>query len=134
MVCVQCGQKTKVINSRLRHRSNQIWRRRQCLNCRAIFSTSEMADYSAAWQVRDSSDRLTPFLRDKLFLSIHNSCLHRTTALTDASSLTDTIIKRLLAQVSSSTISSAAIISTAQVTLNRFDSAASIHYQSFHRS
>ena len=69
MVCLQCGSETKVVNSRLQKRSNQVWRRRQCSSCQSIFTTQETADYSSIWLVKHSSGKLVPFSRDKLFLS-----------------------------------------------------------------
>lgn len=132
MVCLQCGHKTQVINSRPRRRVNQVWRRRQCLSCAAIFSTTEVADYGALWAVRQPSGALKPFDRDKLLLSLHRSCQHRSTALADAAGLTDTIIAKLRARAVAGQLDTRQIAQTAQVALNRFDTAASVHYQAFH--
>lgn len=134
MVCVHCGQKTQVINSRARVRNNQVWRRRQCLGCGAVFSTLEIADYSAAWTVRGNSGRFTPFSRDKLLLSLYRSCGHRADPLNDAAGLTDTVIKKLLTHVKDGSLNAQTVARTVQVALNRFDKAASVHYQAFHKS
>lgn len=75
---------------------------------------------------------LKPFSRDKLFLSLHNSCQHRKTALRDAQGLTDTIIKKLPAYIEAGTLTNTAISRVAQVALNRFDAVASAHYQAVH--
>jgi transcriptional repressor NrdR len=131
MVCVHCGGKTKVVNSRQQHKSNQVWRRRQCLKCGAVFSTREAAQHELAWLVRDGS-RLEPFSRDTLFLSLYKSCGHRPTALSDARGLTDTIIGKLPAHMVDGAVASQAIARVALVALNRFDTAASTHYQAFH--
>ena len=133
MVCIYCGSDTKVTNSRPQKRSNQVWRRRECLQCQAVFTTEEVAQYGSAWQVRNQNGKLQPFIRDKLFLSLHRVCQHRTTALNDAVGLTDTVIKKLSTQVSGGTINRAVIIQTAQVALNRFDQLASLQYQASHR-
>jgi len=134
MVCIHCGQKTHIINSRLQKRSNQVWRRRECLNCQAVFTTEEKTDYSAAWLVRDQSGALQPFSHLKLFLSLYKSCEHRKTALSDAEALTDTVIKKLLGRSATSpAIDRQLIIQTTLVALNRFDRAASSHYQAFHK-
>jgi transcriptional repressor NrdR len=132
MVCVHCGQKTQVTNSRLQQRTNQVWRRRACLACRALFSTLETADYSAVWLVKGLNGHVVPFMRDKLLLSLHRSCQHRPAALSDASALTDTVIKKLLTQAKDGVIPVQAIASTVQTALARFDQAASVHYQAFH--
>jgi transcriptional repressor NrdR len=131
MVCVHCGGKTKVVNSRQQRKSNQVWRRRQCLECGAVFSTREAAQHELAWLVRDGS-RLEPFSRDRLFLSLYKSCEHRKTALSDARGLTDTIIGKLSAHMVDGAVDDRDITRVALVALNRFDKAASTHYQAFH--
>ena len=134
MVCVQCGSKTQIINSRPQVRNNQVWRRRQCLSCYTVFTTEESVDYSGSWRVRYPSGRLQPFVRDKLLVSLMRSCQHRKTALADAQGLTDTVIKKLLPQISDGVVDSTVVLQISQVALNRFDNAASVHYQAFHRS
>lgn len=132
MVCVHCGYETKVVNSRHQSKSNQVWRRRQCTACGAVFTTQETVQHKLAWVVSDGK-RLQPFSRDKLFLSLHNSLQHRKTALSDADGLTETIISKLPGLIVDGSISRQAIARVAQVTLNRFDGAASAHYQAFHK-
>ena len=131
MVCVHCGGKTAVINSSRQQRSNQVWRRRQCHDCGAIFTTTEGADHGATWLVRDKRG-LQPFSRDKLFLSLQRSCQHRRQSVEDAAALTDTIIKKLPQHLSNGAIDRQDIVNLAEVTLNRFDTAASVHYRAFH--
>ena len=41
MVCPYCRSKTRVVNSRTQARRYQVWRRRQCPNCRAITTSYE---------------------------------------------------------------------------------------------
>ncbi|HSW85451.1 MAG TPA: hypothetical protein VLF79_02455 [Candidatus Saccharimonadales bacterium] len=134
MVCVYCGNKTKVFNSRLQKRNNQVWRRRQCSSCHAVFTTEETIDYGGSWTVKSKSGVITPFSREKLVMSLFRSCQHRKGALSDASALTDTIINKLHLQRLSGSIDTDFISHTAQVALNRFDKAASVHYQAWHRS
>jgi transcriptional regulator NrdR family protein len=132
MVCVYCSNETKVTNSRTQKRLNRTWRRRQCLNCKATVSTIEQLDPSTALKVTNRSGALKPFLRDKLFLSVHFSLQHRKTALTDATALTDTIIANVLAQTSDPTISSQTLAEQCFVVLNRFDKVAATHYKAYH--
>ena len=132
MVCVHCGAKTHVSNSRLQQRSNRVWRRRQCLNCGAIFTTVEAAQYDAAWTVQTGKGGLKPFSRDKLLLSLYKSCSHRPDALEDAADLADTIIKRLSGLAENGRLASSSISQVAQVALSRFDKAASVYYQAHH--
>lgn len=133
MVCVQCGSPTQVINSRHQKRANQVWRRRRCRQCSAVFTSEESAAYGAAWAVLGPSGALKPFSRDKLFLSLHRSLQHRSTALEDAAGLTDTVIEKLSGAVKDGVIESRTIVSTVQVALTRFDKAAGTHYAAFHK-
>jgi transcriptional regulator NrdR family protein len=132
MVCIHCGEKTHVTNSRAQKRSNQVWRRRQCRACGAVFTTEETAQYEAAWLIRDARGSLRPFSRDKLFLSLYKSCQHRKTALEDAAGLAETVIKKLGGQVQDGVVNRINVIQVTQVALNRFDKAASSHYMAFH--
>ena len=139
MVCVQCGGQTQVINSRHQKRANQVWRRRRCHQCNAIFTSEETASYSGAWRVagdagitKGTKSVLEPFSRDKLFLSLHRSLQHRKTALSDAQALSDTVIKKLSGSARAGLIEKKAIICAAQVALNRIDTAASVHYAAVH--
>ena len=113
-------------------RNNQVWRRRQCDNCGAVFTTLETTDYSAVWAVRGAKGHLTPFSRDKLFLSLYDSCEHRPTALADAAALAETIIQKLAAQAKGGVLTTHQISQTAQVALNRFDKAVSVRYAALH--
>jgi transcriptional regulator NrdR family protein len=133
MVCIYCGSDTKVTNSRPQKRSNQIWRRRECLQCHAVFTTGEVAQYDSAWRVKDANGNLQAFSRDKLFLSLHHVCQHRTTSLADAAGLTDTVIKKLAPHASDGIINRLNIIQAVQVSLNRFDQVASLQYQALHK-
>ncbi len=133
MVCIHCGGKTKVVNSRRQSRNNQVWRRRQCLDCGALFTTAETAQYGGAWAVRGKSGGLRPFSRDKLFLSLYRSCEHRPSALEDAKGLTSTVIAKLPAHVAGGTVSGQNIAAVAEVALIRFDQAAGTHYRAFHK-
>lgn len=132
MVCPQCFKNTHIINSRLQKRSNSVWRRRRCLECHTVFTTHEATDYSALWRVKTSNPHLSPFNRDKLFMSLYKSLQHRDSALTDSAGLADTVIRKL-AEAKSSLISGADIARTAAVALQRFDSVASVHYLAFHK-
>jgi transcriptional regulator NrdR family protein len=132
MVCIQCGADTQVSNSRLQKRVNHVWRRRKCLNCGLVFTTTEETDLRGSVTVRDRDGRLAPFSRDRLLLSIHASLQHRPAATGDASALADTIIARLLVQMQHSVIEDTSIVNTVAVVLSRFDKAAAVHYQAFH--
>ena len=129
MVCIYCGNKTKVTNSRGSHKSRSTWRRRQCLGCKAIVSTRERVDLEEAIRVQTASGLLKPFLRDKLFLSLTSSLSHRKTAQSDATELTDTIIGQLATLHSNGVLDVAALTEAASNTLARFDNAAEVYYR-----
>lgn len=133
MVCIQCGGETAVSNSRHQKRLNQVWRRRLCKTCGAVFTTEESASYSGSWAVLSPSGALLPFSRDKLLLSLHRSLQHRKSAVTDASALADTVIKKLSSVIKDGRLESQQITHAVQVALNRFDKAASVHYAAFHQ-
>lgn len=134
MVCIYCGGKTNVINSRLQKRQNQTWRRRECLACHAIFTTEETIDLYASVRVRSPDGVLRPFSRDKLFSSVVRACGHRREAVDDASALTATIIAMTLKEAHSAVIEAGEIAGAAYLALHRFDKAAAVQYRAYHPS
>ena len=132
MVCIYCSHGTSVVNSRLQRRVNQTWRRRKCQNCGATFTTHEAAAYEGSVAVKTVTGRLIPFTRDKLFVSLLKSCQHRSTAVNDASALTNTVISKLLPEVKDGFLPISSIIATAESVLKHFDKAAGVHYHAYH--
>lgn len=130
MVCIYCAHETQVINSRPNKRPNQVWRRRQCQTCRAVFTTHETADWATAVRVQRKS-RLEPFSRDKLFISLLESLRHRDTAIGDAGALTATVTAAL--RPINGIIGAGDIVEAAKAVLNRFDQVAAVHYGAFHK-
>lgn len=134
MVCHQCSGETAVLNSRPQKRSNQVWRRRACVMCDAVFTTTESIDYAKSLLVRtNSSKQLLPFERDRLMLSLYKSLGHRKTALSDAGGLCATITAKVAPTAIDGVITSNSIVQTALVALSRFDKLAAQHYQAFHK-
>jgi transcriptional repressor NrdR len=133
MVCIYCSSSTRVTNSRPQKRLMQVWRRRGCTNCGAIFTTNEAVDLSTSIVVRLVGGAVAPFSRDKLFVSILRAVGHRTQPLEDANALTATIIAKLLHATSGAALAPADITRTAAETLKRFDTAACVQYQAYHR-
>jgi transcriptional regulator NrdR family protein len=134
MVCIYCSGKTGVINSRSKSRINQVWRRRKCLACGAIFTTREITDFELSLTVISSDGQIRPFSRNKLFLSLHKSLAHRTSAVDDANNLVDTLIMKLNTQLQNGSLDRNTILYLSHVTLSRFDTQAAMHYQSFHKT
>lgn len=131
MVCIYCGSKTEVTNSRLQKRLNHTWRRRECLQCHAVVTTSEHIDLAKTILVTRHG-RSEPFQRDILFVSIHDSLKHRKTAINDATGLTDTILSALYPEMTDAEVETEAISKTALAILKRFDRVAATHYEAFY--
>lgn len=131
MKCIYCGSDTHVTNSRHQKRLNQVWRRRKCLNCAAIFSTAEGTNTSQALSV-NKKNGLEPFSRDTLFISVYDSLRHRKTVLDDATALTSTIISTITPLADNASIDRDVIVTVTTTVLQRFDKPAASHYQAFH--
>lgn len=131
MVCVYCGNETKVVNSRLQKKANQVWRRRRCELCEAIFTTLEGVESSQAVRIRRNS-HLEPFSRDKLLLSIYESLRHRKTAVADATALTGTILGQVYSMIDNAAIERDSVVEITGAVLERFDTAAATSYRAFH--
>lgn len=133
MVCIYCGGKTQITNSRPQKRLNRTWRRRECLNCHAVFTTEEAADYSSSLVVRHPHAPVQPFSRDKLFASLLKSLGHRQSAVDDAGALCATIVVKLLQNTPEAALSPTDIIKTTHETLLHFDTAAAVQYAAYHK-
>lgn len=131
MVCIYCGKDTKVSNSRLNKRLNQVWRRRECTSCKGVFTTREQAETDKSIAYINGSS-VEPFSREKLLLSVYESLRHRKTAPADAKALTDTIVAKLQADITNASITRDDVIQQASKTLQHFDKAAYTHYRAFH--
>lgn len=131
MVCLYCGAKTDVVNSRPQKRVNQIWRRRHCNGCDAVFTTNERIDYSSAIVVKRNA-RLEPFDRDRLLISLAASLGHRPSAVADAAALVATITHTLVVAAKKGSVEAADITKEACDVLGRFDKLAAAHYSAYH--
>lgn len=136
MICIYCGNKTEVYNTRERKRSPSVWRRRRCISCVAQFSTIEMPDYGSNLVVEGLRGKLYPFSRDKLFLSLHKALGHRQDALNSATELTETIISSLLKNnhAPEGLLEIEDIAKTAYQTLGRYDPLAAATYKAYHQT
>ena len=132
MVCLHCGHKLQVANSRLQNKSNSVWRRRLCPACKANFTSVETIDLEKAVIFERSKKHIEPFKRDKLLISIYEACKHRNDAIDTAKSLTDTIIHKLLPTLREPRVTRGDVCTTAQQVLQRFDKAAASAYIAYH--
>lgn len=80
-----------------------------------------------------ATGKLTPFQRDKLYLSLYEACRHRKTAISDATHLTDTVLSRLLClKEPSGILEREDILQATSTALEHFDQAAHTYYCAFH--
>jgi transcriptional repressor NrdR len=133
MVCAYCGNETKVTNSRLQKRNNQVWRRRQCLRCSAIFTTHEAIDLSQALLV-DLGASTQPFLADKLFTDVLAALKDHRGRYIAAREITSTVTKNLLKNRQSPSFGPKAISNATAEVLKRFDKRAWLRYVAEHES
>ena len=89
-------------------------------------------DLSQSLMIRSPSEKLSKFRRDKLFLSIYESCRHLSDPIASATALTDTVIAALNTRLTSGIVEANLIAQTTYDVLNRFDKAAGVQYQAFH--
>lgn len=133
MVCIYCNSKTRITNSRHKKRSNSVWRRRKCQRCRSITTTIEIIDLSSALVVtNDHTGSLQPFSREKLLISIYESCRHRTDAITDAKYLTQTVLDKLRPHIAQATINLNIITATVVQTLDAYDGTAAVYFRAYY--
>ena len=133
MDCYICGKDTKVVNSRLQSRLNQVWRRRLCDNCKYIFTTVEKIYLERSMSVKSNTGSINPFLREKLLISINSSLGHRKNHVNEAVAITDTIINKLQNKYKDSLLDLDKIISTTKEVLKNFDTTAEVYYSAYHK-
>ena len=131
MVCPYCNKKSQVTNSRNRAKNTQVWRRRQCLACRKIWSTHEHIDMTTSHLVKGVNSRLEPFSRDILFLSIKDSLQHRKSSTNEATALTSTVLALVLRQ-NQAELSKSLIAQITHQVLANFDTTAAAVYAAKH--
>lgn len=133
MVCLYCGSETKVGNSRHQKRNNQVWRRRTCLRCKAVFTTHEAIDLSSTLLVSHGGST-KPFLIDMLFTEILLAMQDRKNAYLDAREATNTIIRHLLNLPGKPLLSTAQISLAASEVLKKLDKRSHLRFISEHPS
>lgn len=75
MKCPFCkSSKTDVINSRKTSDQRGVWRRRKCLKCKEIYTTTEYFSHDSLFVVKRNLVR-KKFVYEKLFVSIFNAVI-----------------------------------------------------------
>lgn len=134
MVCIYCGGNLSVVNSRKQKRNNQIWRRRKCSRCLAVFTSHEAIDTSTALLVQTGNSPPGPFMIDKLFTEILLALQDRQNCYTEARELTATVLRDLLKVRGKPIFTPKDISKTTAQALKRFDRRAYLRYQLEHPS
>lgn len=119
----------EVVNSRHQKRNNQVWRRRQCLKCNAVFTSHEALDLSKALMVGTR-----PFLLDLLFTEVLLALQDRKDAYVAAREVTSTVISQLLKLPGLPKIETKQISQATGKVLKRLDRRAWLRYMSEHPS
>ena len=133
MVCLYCESQTKVGNSRPQKNANQVWRRRKCSRCGAVFTTHEAIDLSSTLLVVVGGSP-KPFEVDILYTEMLLAMSHRKNAYLDAREATNTVIKHLLALPGKPLFSPSQISLIASDVLKKLDKQAHLRYLAEHPS
>jgi transcriptional repressor NrdR len=133
MVCIYCGNETRVTNSRLQKRSNKVWRRRKCEVCRAIFTTHETIDLTQALLV-GSGGSPSPFLPDLLFTDVLLALQDRNDAYIAAREIVSTVLQKLMKSSEKPIFKPSTISKATADVIKRFDKRAYLRYIAEHPS
>jgi transcriptional repressor NrdR len=133
MVCVYCGNDTGVINSRWQKRSNQVWRRRQCLTCQSVFTTHEQIELESVLSV-ERNGQTQAFMPDLLLNELMMALKDRKDVYTASREVLSTIVRRLLSLPQKPLFKPADISKTTAEVLKRFDKQAYLRYVADHPS
>ncbi len=133
MVCPYCSAPTDVVNSRSQKRNNQVWRRRRCQNCGAVFTTHESIDATKGFIVQNA-DGPVPFTPEKLFAEVLSCVRDRQNAYEAARELTATITQKVFKNASKGLILPQNISWEAGQVLKRFDKQVYLRFAAEHPS
>lgn len=91
MHCIKCNcEESKVIDSRTVDESNSIRRRRECLNCKARFTTYEKIEYTPIIVIKKNGLR-QQFDRNKVINGVVRACEKRPVSMEEIEKLVDEI-------------------------------------------
>ncbi len=130
MVCPYCSNDSQVINSRHQKRPNNVWRRRKCIKCSAVWTSVERPEYSTIWRVSHNG-HLLDFMPETLLISLYEALRHKKSANLDAKHICDTVIQKL-ASKHNAILTTDQIKKTSYDILRRYDKVAAALYQATH--
>ena len=131
MVCLYCGSKTKITNSRYNKELHKTWRRHRCTNCNWIFTTYESIDMLQAVMVKKRSGKLEPFYEYKLFTSIKKSIDHISQPAKNANMLVQSVLRLVYRDLNGPVVTSLDLDRYVASVLKRFNAAAAVKYLSY---
>ncbi len=133
MFCIKChSPNTKVTNSRPHKKRASIWRRRECLSCGTVFTTTETVATEGMISVVDTRGKASPFSVARLLMSISPLLSEQSSAPDDAYWLAVTAYEKILVR-GEATIHTSELASITFSTIERFDSTAALKYALDHR-
>lgn len=133
MFCPFCAYKeTKVVDSRLANEGSQIRRRRECLACKARFTTFEQAELTMPRVIKRKGNRV-PFCSDKLRAGLLKSLEKRAVSLEEIDLSLSKIIHHVRTQ-GEQEISSAQIGDLVMIELKKLDQVAYVRFASVYRA
>jgi len=91
MKCPFCGHDDdRVLDTRIQKEGEQIRRRRECLECKARFTTLESIMHALPLVIK-KDERLEPYTHEKVFKSIQAACQKRPVSLAQMENLVEKI-------------------------------------------
>lgn len=133
MICIYCSGETAVSNSRLQHRNNQVWRRRKCLKCGAVFTTHESILLEDSLSV-ERNGKIEKFSPDKLYTEVLLAVQDFPNCYSAARELSATITQKLLKGPSDGLIKAQDISFETSAVLKRFNKRAWLRFVAEHPS
>ncbi len=133
MFCINCFHKsTSVSNSRPHKKQPQIWRRRTCANCHAVFTTYERPSLADNTPIDLADGSTDTFNLGRLILSISKAFTHspndaQYSSLWLAQTVEDTL------STDRKSISPEDIEATTHQVLKKFDELAAVQYAAQHK-
>lgn len=116
------------MNSRGSIKSASIWRRRGCIACSEVFTTTETPVLNKSLKVRKKTGSLERFSEEILRNSLISSLSHKKNAPEASYALTITVMSHLL-PCASKIIDSQDLASTVYKVLLRYDRASAVYYK-----
>lgn len=133
MVCIYCGNSTRIYNSRHIKRVNGTWRRHSCNVCGSTFSSIEAPDLSSSWIVAKSkTNSLEPFHRNKLYISLYEALRHRNNPMNDAEEICNTIIEASRDKIRDGLLLLDDLQDIICTTLSNFDESGLVYYKAYY--